>query len=42
MNINTLRQLRHDLYECFSRAKDALFLYDVSISGTPVDHAGSL
>jgi hypothetical protein len=25
MNINTLRQFRHDLYDCFPRAKDALF-----------------
>jgi DDE superfamily endonuclease len=25
MNINTLRQFRHDIYDCFPRAKDALF-----------------
>lgn len=25
MNINTLRQFRHDVYDCFLRAKDALF-----------------
>jgi DDE superfamily endonuclease len=25
MNINTLRQFRHDVYDCFPRAKDALF-----------------
>ena len=25
MNINTLRQFRYDIYDCFERAKDALF-----------------
>lgn len=25
MNSNTLRQFRHDVYECFQRSKDALF-----------------
>jgi hypothetical protein len=25
MDINTLRRFRHDIYDCFSRAKDALF-----------------
>jgi hypothetical protein len=25
VNINTLRQFRHDVYDCFPRAKDALF-----------------
>jgi hypothetical protein len=25
MNINRVRQFRHDIYDCFLRAKDALF-----------------
>lgn len=40
MNINTLRRFRHDVYDCFPRAKDALFnTVDALISET---HAQSL
>jgi hypothetical protein len=40
MNLNTLRQFRHDLYDCFPRAKDALFnTVDALITET---HAQSL